>query len=174
MTLAEFKIEIETHYSEPLTLDNVRCILHISKRKASWMLRNGYIKCRNSGKATRQFKIYVEDLYEYINKEENDSVKTLPTGLFSSKPSKITKANNLSIFIEKSPSNFAECLENLWQDQPSLLRVNDIAELTGYSSTTVHKWISRKQLRCAITQNQLIVTKEWLIEFLVNMCRRFE
>lgn len=42
MTTQEKKA-LRAQYPKKLTLDNVRCILHISKRKASWLLANGYI-----------------------------------------------------------------------------------------------------------------------------------
>ena len=40
---AEEKKTLRAQYPKKLTLDNLRCILHISKRKASWLLANGYI-----------------------------------------------------------------------------------------------------------------------------------
>lgn len=42
--------DLKGRYSEDLTLDEMRTILHISKRKASYMLKNGYIPCKDSGK----------------------------------------------------------------------------------------------------------------------------
>ena len=42
--------EIRSTYPEILTIENIRCILGFSKRKVSWMLQNGVIKCKNSGK----------------------------------------------------------------------------------------------------------------------------
>lgn len=58
-------------YPQKLNLVQVRIILHISKRKASWMLNNGYIKCTNNGKKTKQFSVDKDDLIEYINKQAN-------------------------------------------------------------------------------------------------------
>ena len=45
---AEEKKALRAQYPKKLTLDNVRCILHISKRKASWLLANGYIKAKTT------------------------------------------------------------------------------------------------------------------------------
>ena len=38
-----------------LSGEQVRCALHISKRKCAWMLNNGFIKCHNTGKRTRKY-----------------------------------------------------------------------------------------------------------------------
>ena len=64
------KKALRAQYSKKLTLNNVRCILHISKRKASWLLANGYIKCKNNGKKTRQYSIDIKDLFTYIDTAE--------------------------------------------------------------------------------------------------------
>ena len=65
---AQEKKALRAQYPKKLTLDNVRCILHISKRKASWLLANGYIKCKNNGKKTRQYKVTLDDLFEYLDR----------------------------------------------------------------------------------------------------------
>ena len=49
-----------------LSGEQVRCALHISKRKCAWMLNNGFIKCQNSGKRTRKYTVLKEDLLTYI------------------------------------------------------------------------------------------------------------
>jgi hypothetical protein len=47
---------------EKLTGEQVRCILHIGKKKCAWMLNNGFIKCQNSGKKSRKYTVLKEDL----------------------------------------------------------------------------------------------------------------
>ncbi|MGE4353891.1 MAG: hypothetical protein AB7D36_07400 [Oscillospiraceae bacterium] len=37
--------DLKRQHPEDLTLDEMRAILHISKRKTSYMLKNGYIPC---------------------------------------------------------------------------------------------------------------------------------
>ena len=44
--------EIRSNYPETLSLENIRCILRISKRKTALMLQNGIIKCEISEKKT--------------------------------------------------------------------------------------------------------------------------
>ena len=49
--------EIRSNYPEKLSLENIRCILRISKRKTAWMLQNGIIKCEISEKKTKQYTV---------------------------------------------------------------------------------------------------------------------
>ena len=49
-----------------LSGEQVRTVLHISKRKCAWMLNNGFIKCENTGKKTRKYAVLKEDLLTYI------------------------------------------------------------------------------------------------------------
>ena len=70
--------EIRNNYPEILSLENIRCILRISKRKASWMLQNGIIKCENNGKKTRQYKVTLDDLFEYLDRLEQSNPSVAP------------------------------------------------------------------------------------------------
>ena len=74
MTTQEKKA-LRAQYPKKLTLDNVRCISHIGKRKASWLLANGYIKCKNNGKKTRQYSIHIKDLFTYIDTAESNLLR---------------------------------------------------------------------------------------------------
>ena len=98
MTPQEKKV-LRAQYSKKLTLDNIRCILHISKRKASWLLANGYIKCKNNGKKTRQYSIDIKDLFTYIDTAET---LCLPCGIFSSRQAVAP------VFHLPPPANFSQ------------------------------------------------------------------
>ncbi len=49
-----------------ISMEQLRKLLHISGRKASWMLRNGVIPCENRGCATHTFIIRMEDVEAYL------------------------------------------------------------------------------------------------------------
>ena len=158
MTTQEKKA-LRAQYPKKLTLDNVRCILHISKRKASWLLANGYIKCKNNGKKTRQYSIDIKDLFEYI---ETAETLCLPCGIFSSRHA-VEPAFHLP------PSeDFAQWLENEWCSVNDLLRLDEVAVITGYALASVQKWTYKKKLQCLWVQAKVLTTKEWLIKFFVN------
>ena len=68
-----------------LSGEQVRCALHISKRKCAWLLNNGYIKCKNSGKKSRKYTVLKSDLIEFIEDSQRCPEKyVLPCGEFSS------------------------------------------------------------------------------------------
>lgn len=157
------KKALRAQYPKKLTLDNVRCILHISKRKASWLLANGYIKHKNNGKKTRQYSIDIKDLFEYIDTAET---LCLPCGIFSS------RGAIDSVFNLPPPANFSQWLENEWTSVSDLLRLAEVAVITGYALSSVQKWTHKELLPCIWVQAKVLTTKEWLIEFFVNHGQR--
>ena len=69
-----------------LSLEDVRSILHISKRKAAWMLQNGFIKCEIRHNKTKKYKVQIENLFIYLDKvERGDSSVQIPIGIFNAK-----------------------------------------------------------------------------------------
>jgi hypothetical protein len=44
---------LRDHYPQEVTSDQVRQMLHISKRKCAWMLQSGWIRCEDNGKKTK-------------------------------------------------------------------------------------------------------------------------
>ncbi len=169
MSLRRIQEEIRSTYPSLLTLDNVRTILRISKRKASWMLKNGYIKCTDSGKKTHQYKVRIEDLLAYMKKVEQGKPEVkIPTGLFNAHP---TKRNRSDILIvpgslhEQPPDDFKVWLEKEWSDIAECLTVKEVALLTGYQKQTVQKWIASKKLKSVWAQNKLLIAKRWVIKF---------
>ena len=49
-------------YPEVISKEQVYRICHISKRKATWLLENGIIPCKDSGKKTRRFQVRTIDV----------------------------------------------------------------------------------------------------------------
>ena len=166
MTVKE-KDEIKRNYSEPLSLEDIRKILHISKRKASWLLQNGYILCKNTGKKTRQYHILFEDLFAHMEKiEQGVAEMDIPIGYFNGHPTKKIRRKLIPRrFILKPPNDFKVWLAEEWKNIPNVLTVNRTATLTGYHKNTIQKWIYHKKLKALNTQNLLIIPKEWLIDY---------
>ena len=147
------KVEIKIkEYYEPLPLEAVRRILHISKRKASYYLKNQYIKCVDTGMQTRNFKVAVKDLCDYL---ENGGPK-------------ITERNMRIKDVLKFPMNegFNKYLQTKWKTKPNVLTPYEASLLVGYQTKTIFKWIDNKQLKAIFPQGTILIPKEWLIEFL--------
>ena len=161
--------EIRSNYPEILSLENIRCILRISKRKASWMLQNGIIKCENNGKKTRQYKVTLDDLFEYLDKvEQADPSVKMPVGRFTSRKPKSETASETSILpvlYNRPPEDFRLWLEDEWYAEPDLLYSNDVSRITGYAKTSVNRWMEKKTLRTVKAQSGVFTTKAWLIDF---------
>ena len=72
-------------YPEELTGEQVRLIVHYSRRKVSWMLDNQYIKCEISEGKTRKYKVKLSDVIFYLEDSEANPQKYIfPPNIFSS------------------------------------------------------------------------------------------
>ena len=163
------KEEIRNKYPEVLSLEQVRTILHISKRKTAWMLQNGIIRCEISQKKTRQYRIKMDDLVEYLERFERDDPSVLtPVGMFNAKKAKNPKPPKMPPHkktYEKPSEDFRAWLEDEWYAESNMLLSQDIARITGYEHHTVQRWLKEKRIRSVWTQDALITSKTWLIEF---------
>ena len=154
--------DLKGRYSEDLTLDEMRMILHISKRKASYMLKNGYIPCKDSGKKTRNFRVKLKDVISYLEEmEEHPEKYTLPNGAFSS----ATPHQHVQWASELPVKEFRLWLEDEWSAAPDAMTNRKMAQLTGYSDSSFQDWISAGKLRCISLYNQSVTAKVWLIDF---------
>ena len=151
------KKKLKARFPPFICLDQVRKILHISKRKAAWLLNNGIIPCTNSGKRTRQYLIDINDLIIYMETRE--------TKTSSTNTSKNTFDNQLLTYIEPMPSEFREWLVTKWNLVKDAMTVSEFADLTGYSERTIKEWIAKKELTAVLSQTKQIIAKEWLLEF---------
>ena len=68
-------------YPEVISKEQVYRICHISKRKATWLLENGIIPCKDSGKKTRRFQVRTIDVINYLlTLEEKPQKVATPVG----------------------------------------------------------------------------------------------
>ena len=84
-------------YPEYVTVEQMAKILHLSKRKCSWMLQNGILPCKDSGKKTRQYKIRRDDVITCL---ENLHIYDIPR-IFSTVPNSPQIRNLTDIEIKK-------------------------------------------------------------------------
>ncbi len=67
---------------EIISLKQLYKMLHISKRKAAWMLQNGIIPCEIRNTPTHKYAIRKEDVLAYIAKSEHEKRSEIPVGIF--------------------------------------------------------------------------------------------
>ena len=66
-----------------ITKDQFYRICHISKRHAKYLLDSGLVKCVDSGKKTRKYKIEIKDVLAYLIDRELDPEKyRAPAGYY--------------------------------------------------------------------------------------------
>ena len=57
---------------EIISLEQLYKMLHISKRKAAWMLQNGIIPCEIRNTPTHKYSVRKEDVLAYIARSEHE------------------------------------------------------------------------------------------------------
>lgn len=106
-------------YPAVISKDQLYRICHISKRKATWLLENGIIPCRDSGKKTRRFQIYTADVVNYLITLENEPQKVaIPVGIFTCNKYR-KKQENPVAHLPRSELKKHLCLK--WCSEPDAL-----------------------------------------------------
>ena len=148
-----------------LSGEQVRCALHISKRKCAWLLNNGYIKCKNSGKKSRKYTVLKSDLIEFIEDSQRCPEKyVLPCGEFSAVKHNKPRQRKTG-FPSSLPIDFRAWLEKECENIPDVLTVPQVIATTGYTDNAVNRWLRQGHLKSVQTQTTKIIPKLWLIDF---------
>lgn len=157
-------------YPEKICQDQFYRICRISKRKATWLLENGYIPCEDTGKKTHRFKIRITDVIEYLIRLEDSPESLLtPPGIFSSG----IKYRPKPKIVEPIDSDkFMKMLKKRWSSSPDALTVDDAVKLTGYCKTTVAECIAKKKLFGVWYYNKYLIPKDYLIEYMATKAYR--
>ena len=150
-------------YPEVISKEQVYRICHISKRKATWLLENGIIPCKDSGKKTRRFQVRTIDVINYLlTLEEKPQKVATPVGLFTS-TNKEKKTHPITHIPDKE---IQKELYNNWIGVHRSLTTKEISQLTGYNLQTVNQWVASKKLQCVYCPDGRKVAKQWLIQFI--------
>ena len=120
---------IRQTYPEYVTVEQTAKILHLSKRKCSWMLQNGILPCKDSGKRTRQYKIRRDDVITCL---ENLHTYDIPR-IFSTVPNSPQIRNLTDEEIKK----YTTFLLLKWRLEPNPLTDTQVAEFLGYNLGSV-------------------------------------
>lgn len=153
-------------YPAVISKDQLYRICHISKRKATWLLENGIIPCRDSGKKTRRFQIYTADVVNYLITLENEPQKVaIPVGIFTCNKYR-KKQENPVAHLPRSELKKHLCLK--WCSEPDALTITQISQITGYNLQTIGQWISKGKLQYVPCPDGRKVAKQWLIHFMTD------
>lgn len=161
--------EIIIHeYPAYVNLEQVRTILHISRRKAAWLVQNGFIKGSINDKQTHQYCIKRDDLVYYIKDSELHPEKYItPRAEFSArKYDKSTCARIICTVPEDLLKDFAKWLEVWLRNEKEMLFKDDLIRLIGYHKNTINRWLLNGTLKSVELPDEFVTSKAWLIEFL--------
>lgn len=161
-----------------ITKDQFYRVCHISKRHAKYLLDSGLVKCVDSGKKTRKYKIEIKDVLAYLIDRELDPEKyRAPAGYYignSGKPKRHTYRGQAPApvvvfhFTEEEKPGLLAAWQAAAAEYKDLMTTAEVCELTGYQSQTVYHWYHSKAITGFMIQGKLLISKLTLLEFLVG------
>ena len=156
-------------------------MLHVSKRKAAWMLNNGIIPCQIRPTKTHRYIILREDVEAYLQKKRAERRKEIPVGIFNAKPTKqkvvinnnrpmdtVDLAECFVTIADECKDDFRTHVEKRLQYFPDAITADKAADIMGYAKNTVHSYIQQKRIFAVQISGKYIVPKSALVEFLVD------
>ena len=166
---------------EIISLEQLYKMLHISKRKAAWMLQNGIIPCEIRNTPTHKYSIRKEDVLAYMAKSDREKRKEIPVGIFNAKKTNNPRRTESpdsdcgGYFDDtnyklrgKERARFKEMLKNLLSAVPDTLTVDEVAELTGYHRKTVLRYVQRKYIYAVNIMGKYYISKQSIIDYLAT------
>ena len=166
---------------EIISLEQLYKMLHISKRKAAWMLQNGIIPCEIRNTHTHKYTIRKEDVLAYMAKSSREKRSEIPVGIFNAKKTNNPRRTESpdsdcgGYFDDthyklrgKERARFTEMLEDLLSAVPDTLTVDEVVELTGYSRKTILRYAQRKYIYAVNIMGKYYISKQSIINYLAT------
>ncbi len=166
---------------EIISLEQLYKMLHISKRKAAWMLQNGIIPCEIRNTPTHKYSIRKEAVLAYIARSEHEKRSEIPVGIFNAKKTNNPRRTESQdsdcggYFDDthyklrgKERAQFKEMLEDLLSAVPDTLTVDEVVELTGYSRKTILRYAQRKYIYAVNIMGKYYISKQSIINYLAT------
>ena len=166
---------------EIISLEQLYKMLHISKRKAAWMLQNGIIPCEIRNTPTHKYSVRKEDVLAYIAKSDREKRKEIPVGIFNAKKTNNprrteSQGSDCGGYFDdthyklrgKERARFKEMLEDLLSAVPDTLTVDEVVTLTGYSRKTILRYVQRKYIYAVNIMGKYYISKQSIINYLTT------
>ena len=162
------------------TLEQLYKMLHVSKRKAAWMLNNGIIPCRIRPTATHRYIIRLEDVEIYLQKQRKARREEIPVGIFNAKPRKrevllnrqpvdtVTISVCYITLAEEHKDAFRAHVEKRLQYTADAFVIDTAAKIIGYSRGMVLSHIQQKHIDAVRISGKYIISKAAIVDFLVS------
>ena len=166
---------------EIISLEQLYKMLHISKRKAAWMLQNGIIPCEIRNTPTHKYSIRKDDVLAYIARSEHEKRSEIPVGIFNAKKTNNprrteSQGSDWGGYFDdthyklrgKERARFKEMLEDLLSAVPDTLTIDEVAELTGYHRRTILRYVQRKYIYAVNIMGKYYISKQSIINYLAT------
>lgn len=153
---------------DKITKEQLYKLLHVSKRKAKWMLDKGIIPCVNRGTKTHTYLIRMEDVQIYLERSDAERSKEIPTGHFNAKPAKSHRKREAlpqRELREEETDDYMLCLEEEWAVLPDDLNVAQVVSLTGICEKRILRWLQTGELFAVRFGGRYHIPKEVVIEW---------
>ena len=163
-----------------ISLEQLYKMLHVSKRKAAWMLQNGIIPCRIRPTATHRYIIRLEDVEIYLQRQRKARREEIPAGIFNAKPRKrevllnrqpvdaVTIAECYATLADEYKDAFRAHVEKRLRYTADALDIDTAAEIIGYSRGMVLSHIQQKHIDAVRISGKYIISKAAIVDFLVS------
>jgi hypothetical protein len=160
---------LKDEYPETISLDQLRRICRVSKRSALYLIQNGIISYTETGKKTWRYKIALDDVITYLCRREQIG-SMIPVGSVSSRCRRLD--NSRKAFAEYvsrgNEHQIAEYFKYIYSDYPDVLTQADIAEMTGVSKKTIHRYTMIGAIKTLGSGRKTIIPKSSLLDFVVS------
>ena len=166
---------------EIISLEQLYKMLHISKRKAAWMLQNGIIPCEIRNTHTHKYSVRKEDVLAYMEKSAREKRSEIPVGIFNAKKTNNPRRtespdSDCGGYFDythyklrgKERARFKKMLEDLLSAVPDTLTVDEVAELTGYHRRTILRYVQRKYIYAVNIMGKYYISKQSIINYLAT------
>lgn len=161
---------LREQYPEYVTSNQLYKICHIAKRSAKYLLDNGIIPCKDSGKKTRRYTIALKDIIAYLEKRDKTLSTLIPRGCVNSRR-KTHQSPRVSISAILSPGSEGELkryFEYIYADYPDIVNARDVTEMTGLSHKTVIELLNKKEIQSWFIASKYVIPKEFVLAFVVS------
>ncbi len=136
---------------------------HISKRSALWLIQNGLIAAIDTGRKTDRYLIPKDEVRRYLQERELDPAKyRYVRGSKSLAPVKERPGKRVGLKRAKA------VIQQVWKDEPDLLRIQEVIDLLGYPRKRIEKWRAESGMSALVVSHTLYFPKKQLIDFVLS------
>jgi len=158
-------------YPVLISLDQLYRICRISKRSALYLIQNGIIPATDTGKKTWKYRIFIEDVIDYLRHRDQYG-SMIPRGAASSRTKKQKKTGDCNSFAyilyPGQVGEIAEYFEFIYADYADILSADDIADMTGLNRSTITNMLKAGHIKSLMDRPQYLIPKQYLMEFVIT------